>query len=91
MKVHIVLFLCLVYVLSVYGQTQVWTGLKCGMDNQKLYDRSYYNDYGIDTCAQYCSHAMPGTGQFGSCQINNGYGECRCGYFWLSYRRYLNY
>lgn len=76
MKIQIVLFVCLAITL-VQGQTQVWTGLKCGMDDDKLYDRTL----DIDTCALYCAHAMPGIGQYGSCQLNNRYGECRCGYF----------
>ncbi|KAJ6644290.1 hypothetical protein Bhyg_09257, partial [Pseudolycoriella hygida] len=56
MKTIMILFVTLVITSSiVQGQTQVWTGLKCGMDNDKLYDRSL----GIDTCLEYCHHAMP--------------------------------
>lgn len=79
MKVQIVVFFCLAFALAlVQGQNDRWTRLKCGMENQKLYDRTL----GLDTCNDYCvARISPGYWR-GQCEINNGYGECRC---------YLNY
>lgn len=69
--VCLALMLCSV---SVQGQAAdpIWTGLKCGMDNDKLYDRSL----NIDTCKQYCYLRYF---KLGKCELNNGYGECKCG------------
>lgn len=74
MKSQTILLICLMAAFSVVnGQYDLWTGLKCGMDNQKLYDRSY----NLDTCDDYC---VAGKFHYGRCEINNGYGECRCFY-----------
>lgn len=79
MKRQIVLFVCLVVALSaVYGQTGLkYTGQKCGVDNQQLYDRSL----NLNTCNDYCQSSLGGNFHFGFCELHNGYGECKCGYF----------
>lgn len=74
MKVQMVLLVCIVVALSsVQGQKQDWSGQKCGIDNQQLYDRSLK----LDTCNDYCRSSYYNWHK-GKCEINNGYGECRC-------------
>lgn len=75
MKVHIIFFMCLVFILSSVQSDEVWSGKKCGIDSQKLYDQSL----GIATCSEYCAYVMTGTRTWGSCKLNAGYGECYCG------------
>lgn len=55
---------------SVHGQGATWTGKKCGIDNQQLYDIS-------SSCNDYCKSIG---WQYGKCEINKGYGECLCGF-----------
>lgn len=77
MKLVTVLLLCLVVVLTAYGQRQIpsWTGKKCGMESQKLYDRSL----GLDTCNDYCTSSYASFADSGRCELNaSGYGECYC-------------
>lgn len=75
MKVQIILLVCLMLALSsVKGQGRKWTGQKCGMDNQKLYDRTL----NLDTCNDYC---LSISWHYGICEINKGYGECYCGFY----------
>lgn len=75
MTMQVVLLISLAIILSsVEAQSPKWTGLKCGVDNQKMYDRNL----GADTCKDYCV-ANSGRGLWnGLCEINNGYGECKC-------------
>jgi len=77
MKLLVALFLCLTVAFTVYGQRVVknWTGLKCGIDSQKLYDRSFK----LDTCNDYCISDYAGNADSGQCVYNSdGYGECKC-------------
>ncbi|KAJ6639748.1 hypothetical protein Bhyg_12495 [Pseudolycoriella hygida] len=80
MKKQIFLLACLLAVLSVQAQRDLkWSGMKCGVDNHKIYDRSL----GLDTCSDYCKSPKSGlTANFGYCTLNSsGYGECKCGVF----------
>lgn len=76
MKIKHCLLVCFVFALSsVHGQNTKWTGYKCSVSSQQLYDRSLPN---IDTCADYCRSPLVAW-HIGRCEINNGYGECLCG------------
>lgn len=78
-KTQIVALACLLAVLlsSVQAQDNArWSGTKCGIDDQKIDDRSL----GFDTCNDYCSSPMLEVANFGYCALNSsGYGECKCG------------
>lgn len=69
-----VLFLCVIITLSS-AQVPRWTNQRCGIDNQKIYDRTL--GLGIDTCNDYCRSPLV-IADSGSCVLNNGYGECLC-------------
>lgn len=76
MKLCIVLTVCIIMVASVYGdEVPYWTGQKCGVESNKLYDRQL----GYDTCTDYCKGSNENPKLLsGRCEINNGYGECKC-------------
>lgn len=70
------LFSLALSLVSVHGLSDTWTGLKCGIDNQQMYDRGLGTN--IDTCNDYCQAKMhPGIWS-GRCELNDGYGECYC-------------
>lgn len=72
MKMQLVLLISLVVILaSVEAE---WTGKKCGVDNQKMYDRTL----NADTCDDYCAILKIRGVWNGKCEINNGFGECNC-------------
>lgn len=66
------MMMCLIMVISlVNGQALTWTGKKCGVDNQGLYDTSLR----LATCNDYCKSI---NWHSGKCTLNQGYGECLC-------------
>lgn len=74
MKVPAILFICVLALLLTKATSEIkkWTGLKCGIINEKLLDRTLK----FKTCFAYCVS----TGGYGECTLNNGHGECRCEY-----------
>lgn len=73
MKLQIVLLICLTVSLTSVLATDYpsWSEQKCGIDNQKVYDRSL----NFDTCNDLC---VARNARSGSCVLHNGYGECQC-------------
>lgn len=69
--------MCLVLAMSLVQGLSVWTQQKCRMNDQKLVNRTL----GFDTCADLCHAEIDGLEQSGSCQLHNGSGECKCGFF----------
>lgn len=72
MKMQLVLLISLAVILSSVEAD--WTGKKCGMDNQRMYDPDLK---GI-TCDDYCALIKVRGVWNGKCKINKGYGECDC-------------
>lgn len=72
----ILLVVCIMALSSVHGaDNDVWTVQKCGIDNQKLYNR----EWGYDTCADLCKGINPNPDLwYGRCELNGGYGFCKC-------------
>lgn len=72
------LCICIVYLMGLSLTTtaskevEKWTGLKCGLINEKLLDSTLK----FETCFAYCVS----TGGYGECSLRNGQGECKCEY-----------
>lgn len=79
MKVKSILFVYLVLAFVTIGSLAqlegVWTGQKCGVDNKKIYP----NIPNVVTCNDYCRSILLSV-YSADCEVNNGYGECRCYY-----------
>lgn len=79
MKILIILLVvCIIALSSVHGQAvDVWTKEKCGIENQGVYNRGL----GYDTCNDLCKGiSSTPTSWSGVCELNGGYGFCKCVY-----------
>lgn len=83
MKVVLSLLCIVLASRSVQAQQIVeWHNLKCGVNNQQMYDR--FDNILIKTCNDYCRQSTlykPSYQyQYGKCEIKDGYGNCKCVY-----------